>query len=133
MARSKAPITALTFAMPLLALAAGASGSFAANPRGAPTPPPGFAQCKACHTVERGGRSGAGPNLFGVMDTPAGAKAGYAYSPAMKGANIRWNRANLDAFLGDPRGFMPGTRMMAPGTKDANKRKAIIDYLATLK
>lgn len=95
--------------------------------------PPAFAQCKACHSVNKGGPSGVGPNLFGIGGAPAAAKPGYAYSPALKAANIRWDRAALDAYLSDPKGRIPGNKMAIPGIKDPASRKAIIDYLSKLK
>ncbi len=96
-------------------------------------PPVAFAQCKACHSVDAAGRSGVGPNLHGVGGTVAGTKPGYVYSPAMKASRKRWDRAGLDAYLGDPKGVVPGTKMMVPGVSDAGKRKQIVDYLLALK
>jgi cytochrome c len=109
--------------------AAGASGK-------APAPvdaPPSFAMCKACHTVTKGGAAGVGPNLSGVVGSAAAAKPGYAYSAAMKASKLRWTRANLDVYLSGPAAKVPGTKMGIPGVKDAAQRKAIIDYLETLK
>lgn len=96
-------------------------------------PPASFAQCKACHSIDKGGPALVGPNLFGVVDAPGGARPGYAYSPAMKAAHVRWDRGKLDAYLADPGALVPGTRMAVPGIKDPAKRREIIDYLATLK
>lgn len=95
--------------------------------------PPAFATCKACHSVVKGGPNGVGPNLFGVVGAAAGTRPGYAYSPAMKAANIRWARARLDAYLEDPKAVVPGTKMMLPGIRDAAKRDEIISYLEKLK
>ncbi len=102
-------------------------------PLQAAAPPPAFAPCKACHSVAKGGPALVGPNLFGVLGAAAGAKPGYAYSPAMKAAKLRWDRARLDAYLANPKAVVPGTKMAIPGIKDAAARKAVIDYLATLK
>ncbi|WP_109807270.1 c-type cytochrome [Sphingosinithalassobacter portus] len=96
-------------------------------------PPASFAMCKACHTTAHGGAASVGPNLFGIVGAQAGARTGYSYSDAMKNAGFRWTRANLDAFLANPAGKVPGTRMMLPGMSDAAQRAAIIDYLTTLK
>ena len=96
-------------------------------------PPAAFASCRACHTVARGGSAGVGPNLFGIVGSPAGARAGYSYSPAMRNAELRWSRATLDRFLANPRQAVPGTKMGVPGISDAARRRAIIDYLATLR
>ena len=127
----KSPIVAAMAAMPFLALAGhGLSSMASAQP--APQPPAAFAQCKVCHSVDRGGKSGIGPNLVGVAGTMAGARPGYSYSPAMTASRIRWDRAKLDAFLNDPRGVVPGTKMAFGGVAQPAKRKAIIDYLKTL-
>ena len=37
-----------------------------------------FARCAACHTIDRGGRHGVGPNLWGVAGAPLGTRAGYS-------------------------------------------------------
>lgn len=103
-----------------------------ANPPVAPQPPAVFAQCKACHSVERGGKSGIGPNLFAIGGKIAGTTPGYAYSPAMKSLRKRWDRTNLDAYLANPKGVVPGTKMMTPGVTDAKKRKDLVDYLMAL-
>lgn len=112
------------------------SASTAQEPSSSSTaarPPAAFAQCKVCHSVERNGKPGMGPNLFRVAGSVAGTKPGFAYSPAMAASRFRWDRAKLDRFLTDPKGLVPTTKMIAPGVKDPAKRKAIIDYLFTLK
>lgn len=99
----------------------------------ASTPPPAFASCGGCHSIEQGAPHKMGPNLFGVVGSQAGSQAGYAYSPAMSGAGIVWTESSLDAFLAAPREVVPGTRMAAPPVRDAGARRAIVEYLASLK
>lgn len=96
-------------------------------------PPPAFATCKACHSVDKGAAPKMGPNLFGVLGTKAGARPGYAYSPALKGSGLTWTKENLDRYLAGPAKLVPGTKMAMPGTANAESRKAIVDYLASLK
>ena len=83
-------------------------------------------QCKMCH-----GGSPMGPALTGVAGGPIAAKS-FAYSPALKNKGGAWTDANLDAYLKAPATFAPGTKMLISVGSEPN-RKAIIDYLKTLK
>lgn len=83
-------------------------------------------QCKMCHA---GGPMG--PALNGVAGGKIAAKD-FAYSPALKAKGGTWTDANLDAFLGAPTKFAPGTKMMI-AVPSAENRTAIIAYLKTLK
>jgi cytochrome c2 len=103
----------------------------AASGAGTAGPPQAFNQCTACHSTAPG-KTIIGPSLAHVYGRKAGTVAGFQYSDAMKNAGLTWNAANLDAFLANPAGKVPGTMMALPGIKDAAQRKAIVDYLKTL-
>ncbi|MDP3908561.1 cytochrome c family protein [Novosphingobium sp.] len=92
-----------------------------------------FAVCTACHSAEPGGASGIGPNLHGVVGRGAGSVAGFSYSEAMAKSGLTWTESELDAFIANPSGKVPGTEMVAGQVADAQRRAAIIAYLASLK
>ena len=47
-----------------------------------------FKRCAVCHTAQKGGGDGLGPNLSGVMGRKSATRPGYAYSPALKKAGL---------------------------------------------
>jgi hypothetical protein len=59
----------------------------------------------------------------------AGTVAGFDYSEANKNSNVVWDEVQLDQYLSNPKQFMPGTKMIYPGMKDPEQRKALIAYL----
>ncbi len=83
--------------------------------------------CTACHALSQV-RSSVGPHLVDVVDRPAGIVSGYAYSDAMRRANIRWSRERLREFLINPQAVVPGTAMPAAPVDDATA-DAIVNYL----
>ncbi|TRD11970.1 c-type cytochrome [Erythrobacter insulae] len=91
-----------------------------------------FAMCTGCHVAEAGEASMAGPNLYGVVGRGAGSLDDFAYSEALANSGITWDAAQLDRYLADPTGLVPGTIMVAGAVDDADRRAAIIAYLESL-
>jgi cytochrome c len=87
-----------------------------------------FARCAACHALEAGTNK-IGPSLHGIMGRKSGSVEGFKYSDAMKGANLTWDEATLDKYLTDPKGFVPGNKMVFPGLKKPDDRANVIAYL----
>lgn len=87
-----------------------------------------FNRCKACHSIEAG-QNRVGPSLAGVVGRKSGSAAGFTYSDAMKNSNLTWTEENLDKYLTDPKGFVPGNKMAFAGLKDAAERQNVIAYL----
>lgn len=89
--------------------------------------------CRTCHSAQPGDNR-LGPALHGVMGRKAGSVAGYSYSPGFKTTELVWNDANMDEFIANPNSVFPGNNMATfAGLKDADDRKAIIEYLKSLK
>jgi cytochrome c len=84
--------------------------------------------CAVCHTLEAG-KNKIGPSLAGVVGRKAGGVPGFAYSAANKNSGDMWDEQTLDAYLTDPRKFMPGTKMVFAGLKNPEDRKVLIEYL----
>lgn len=88
-----------------------------------------FQRCRACHLLEQGKPSGAGPNLHGLFGAKAGVKAGFGFSDAMRNSGIIWNAETLDMFLESPRKAVKGTRMGFAGISNKAERESLILYL----
>lgn len=67
------------------------------------------------------------------MGKNKGTSAGYAYSDALAALTAEvWSPENLDGFLENPKGYMPGTKMAFAGLPKIEERANLIAYLATV-
>ena len=88
-----------------------------------------FNQCQACHTVVKG-KNGLGPSLNGVIGRKVGTADGFKnYSPSMQKSDVVWSEENLDKYLADPKGFIPGNRMIFVGLKKPEDRANVIAFI----
>ena len=92
-----------------------------------------YKKCVACHSIDKGGRNGVGPNLHNVVGRAVASVAGYSYSASMKAKGGVWDEAALDTFLENPRKAVVGTKMSFAGLSNADERKALIEYLSAQK
>lgn len=89
-----------------------------------------FGKCASCHKMD--GTDGTGPHLNGVVDRAKASIAGFGYSDSLAAmAADAWTPENLNAFLEDPKGYMPGTAMGFAGLPKPADRANLIAYLAT--
>jgi cytochrome c len=89
-------------------------------------------QCAACHTFEKGGPNRVGPNLWNIVGNERGEGRGFNFSAAMKSKGGTWTYDELNKFLTNPRGYIPGTAMSFAGLSRDSQRADVIAYLRTL-
>lgn len=91
-----------------------------------------FKKCAACHTVENGGANKTGPNLWEIVNRPAGSHAGFGYSAALReyaaGGKV-WDYEALNRFLHAPKKYIAGTAMGFAGLKKDTDIANLLAYL----
>ncbi|MCH7888167.1 MAG: c-type cytochrome [Proteobacteria bacterium] len=128
-----------------LALAAAIAlfGSFAWAEGDAAKGKTGYKKCKACHTIEEGGKNKIGPNLFAIGGRQAGIVPKYKYSKSYVTAGEKglvWTEENLVEYLADPKAFIrqasgdpKGRTKMPLKLKKEETRRDVAAYLMTQK
>jgi cytochrome c len=91
-----------------------------------------FNQCRACHTINQGGRNGVGPNLWGSFERRAGAVEGFRYSANMRqlaDGGLTWDEATLRRYLTNPKDVVPQGSMAFNGIRNEEQLTNLIAWL----
>jgi cytochrome c len=90
-------------------------------------------QCASCHSFNEGGRSGVGPNLYGIIGAKHAHAAGFNYSAAIRAmADKPWTYEEMNAWIANPRAYAPGNKMTYAGLASASGRADLIAYLRSI-
>jgi len=88
-----------------------------------------YIQCRACHELAAGRPHRVGPNLHGFLARDAATAPGFAYSVALRKANLKWDKSTLEKWLEKPAALAPGNSMAFAGIASPSDRAALIAYL----
>jgi cytochrome c len=89
-------------------------------------------KCAACHDFTKGGPNKVGPNLFGIVGDKKGEGRGFNFSAPMKAKGGTWTIDDLNKFIDNPKGFVPGTAMGFAGIQKDSERADLLVYLNSL-
>ena len=91
-----------------------------------------FNQCRACHTIEAGGRNGVGPNLHGIVGRKAGTIEGFRYSANLKekaAGGLAWDEETLRGYITNPKAVLPAGSMSYPGLKNEQQLNDLLAFM----
>ena len=91
-----------------------------------------FGKCNACHTFAAGRKNKFDGNLWDIIGRAKACARDFSYSPALKDKGGNWGCTELEAFLANPKGFKPGTKMAFAGLEKPNQRADISVYLRSM-
>jgi cytochrome c len=89
-------------------------------------------QCAICHNFQEGQGPKIGPDLYGVVGRKIASAPGFNYSAGLKALGGTWTFDELNKWITDPRGMVPGTAMTFAGLASEKQRADVIAYLDSL-
>ncbi len=92
-----------------------------------------LAACAVCHRISANGPESSAPALWEIVGAAKGGSPWFGYSPALAAATGTWTPDDIDGYLADPVGYLPGTSKTLSQVRDAGERKRILDALKQLK
>jgi len=88
-----------------------------------------FGVCKMCHQIGETAKNAVGPELNGLIGRKSGTVAGYSYSAANKESGLTWDEPTFREYIQNPKGKVPGTKMIYAGLKDEQKINDLVAFL----
>jgi cytochrome c len=88
-----------------------------------------FKKCMPCHDIGEDAKNKVGPELNGLDSRKSGSAPDYNYSEANKNSGITWSEATFKEYIKDPRGKIPGTKMIFPGIKNEQETDNLWAYI----
>ncbi len=89
--------------------------------------------CAACHSFDKGGPEGVGPNLWNTVGKAKHHSPSFAYSGVLtEHGGPDWTYAELNHFLWKPKKYAPGTKMNYLGIKKPEDRAALLAWMRTM-
>ena len=90
-----------------------------------------FNKCLACHAIGDGAKNKVGPVLNGLDGRHSGSVEGYNYSDANKNSGITWGKDVFLEYIKDPKGKIPGTKMVFAGIKNEKEANDLWAYVSS--
>jgi cytochrome c len=89
-----------------------------------------FRKCAPCHSIGPDAANKVGPELNGIDGRHSGTADGFNYSDANKNSGIVWSEVVFKEYVTDPRGKVPGTKMIFAGIKSQKERDDLWAYVS---
>jgi cytochrome c len=89
-----------------------------------------FHKCLPCHSIGEDAENKIGPELNGLDGRHSGSVPNFDYSDANKNSGIVWNEAKFKEYMRDPRGVVPGTKMIFAGIKNDQEINDLWAYVS---
>src|SRR5437762_13631544 len=90
-----------------------------------------FNKCLACHAIGDGAKNKVGPVLNGLDGRKSGTVEGYNYSDANKNSGVTWGKDVFLEYIKDPKGKIPGTKMVFAGIKNEKEANDLWAYVSS--
>ena len=114
----------------LVVIASSVAAATAALAQDAAAGKTSFNKCMACHAIGEGAKNKVGPELNGLDGRKSGTAPDYSYSDANKNSGITWNKDQFLDYIKDPRGKIPGTKMVFAGIKNEKEANDLWAFIS---